>query len=311
MSRGIVAFVMVIGFATTLFAQAKPTAPPGVAATVNGEPIRLDEVDAMLKRHSPVDAPLTAAQARHLRADVLNDLIDLQLLTQFLAQHGPKIPPADLDKYMQGVAAGLRKQKKTLAEHLKETGQTEQQVRDGWARVLQLQKLIDGKTTDAELKKYFEANRAVFENATVRVSHVVVRLGPASTAGERAAAHDKLKQLRLDILAGKIDFATAAKKHSVCPSARTGGDLGFITRKDGIVDEPFAAAAFGLKPNEISDVVACDDGLHLILMTARKAGTPVAFEKVADQVRDVYADEIRLSLLAKLRKDAKIEVSLP
>ncbi|QEL13733.1 peptidylprolyl isomerase [Limnoglobus roseus] len=309
MPRGIVASVTLLVFAPALLAQAKPAT--SVAATVNGEPIRLDEVDAMLKRHSPVDAPLTTAQAKQLRAEVLNDLIDLQLLTQFLKQHGPQVPPADLDKYMQGVAASLRKQKKTLADHLKETGQTEQQVRDGWTRVIQLQRLIDQKATEAELKKYFEANRVFFENATVRVSHIVLRLGPTAPAGEQAVAMEKLKQLRLDILAGKIDFASAAKKHSVCPTARTGGDLGYITRKDAIVDEPFAAAAFALKPNEISDVVACDDGLHLILVTARKAGTPVAFEKVVDQVRDVYADEIRQSLLAKLRKDAKIEVTLP
>lgn len=305
MPRAFVASVTLLVFAPSLFAESKP------AATVNGEVIRLDDVDALLKRHTPTDAPLTAAQAKQLRADALQDLIDLQLLTQFLKQHGPKIPPADIDKYMQGVAAGLRKQKKTLADHLKETGQTEQQVRDGWTRVLQLQQLIDQKTTDAELKKFFEANREFFEGATVRVSHIVVRLGPTSTAGEQAAAAAKLKQLRADILAGKIDFAAAAKKHSVCPSARGGGDLGYVSRKDGTVDEPFAAAAFALKPNEISDVVACDDGLHLILATARKAGTPTTFEKVSDAVRDVYADEVRQSLLAKLRKDAKIEVTLP
>lgn len=309
MSRAVIASISLLVLAGVLAAQTKPVA--GVAATVNGEAIRLDEVDAMLKRHSPIDAPLTSAQAKQLRAEVLNDLIDLQLLTQFLKQHGPKVPPADLDKYMQALTASLRKQKKTLAEHLKEMGQTEQQVRDGWTRVLQLQRLIDQKTTEADLKKYFEANREAFENAQVRVSHIVVRLGPTAPAGERAAAQEKLAHVRRDVLAGTLDFAAAAKKHSVCPSARKGGDLGFITRKDAIVDEPFAAAAFALKKGELSDVVACDDGLHLILATERKAGTPTTFEKAQDQVRDVYTDELRGNLIAKLRKDAVIQISLP
>lgn len=285
--------------------------PKNVAATVNGEVIRLDEVDAVLKRHSPIDAPLTTAQAKHLRAEILNDLIDEQLLFQFLKQHGPKVPPADIDKYMQGLTVSLKKQKKTLAEHLKESGQTEPQVRETWTRVLQLQRMIDQQATPDVLKKYFEANREFFEGVTVRASHVVVRLGPAATPGERTAAREKLKQVRADILASKIDFPTAAKKHSVCPSARAGGDLGFIARKDTIVDEAFAAAAFALKVGEMSDVVETELGLHLIAVTDLKPGTPTAFEKVADQVRDVYTDEVRQSLVAKLRKDATVQVTLP
>lgn len=303
MSRCVLALLFVPSLAAA--------ADPRPAATVNGEVIRLDEVDAMLKRHSPIDAPLTAAQAKQLRAEVLNDLIDLRLLEQFLKQHGPAVPPADVDKYMKALAASLKKQKKTLADHLKETGQTEQQVRDGWTRVLQLQKLIDQKTTDAELKKYFDANREFFDGVQVRVSHVVIRLGANAPAGERAAAADKLQKLRAEIAAGALDFAAAAKKHSVCPSARTGGDIGFITRKDAIVDEPFAAAAFAMKVGEVSDVVACDDGLHLIRATERKPGTPTTFEKAREQVRDVYAEELRQNLIAKLRADAKIEVTLP
>ena len=36
--------------------------------------------------------------------------------------------------------------------------------------------------------------------------------------------------------------------------------------------EPFAKAAFALKPYEMSDVVATEFGYHLILVTARKQG---------------------------------------
>jgi parvulin-like peptidyl-prolyl isomerase len=296
----------------TLSAASFAAEPPqNVAATVNGEVVRLDEVDAVLKRHSPIDAPLTTAQAKQLRAEILDDLIDERLLAQFLKQHGPKVPPADIDKYMQGLTAGLKKQKKTLADHLKETGQTEPQVRETWTRVLQLQRMIDQQATPDVLKKYFEANREFFEGVTVRASHVVVRLGPAATPADRAAATEKLKQIRADILAGKIDFPTAAKKHSVCPSARDGGDLGFIARKDTVVDEAFAAAAFSLKKGEMSDVVETEMGLHLIAAMDRKPGMPTAFEKVADQVRDVYTDEVRQSLVAKLRKDATVQITLP
>ncbi len=309
MPRHIIALALNLSFAPILLAQSKPA--ENVAATVNGEVVRLDEVDAALKRVSPVDAPLTAAQAKRLRAEILDELVDERLLAQFLAQHGPKVPPADIERYMQGLTASLRKQKRTLADHLRETGQTEQQVRETWTRVLQLQRLIEGQSTEAELKKYFEEHRAAFENATVRVSHIVIRLGESATPGDRAAASAKLAKLRTDIVNGTLDFAAAARKHSVCPSAKDGGDLGFIARKDTTVDEAFAAAAFALKVGEVSEPVETDLGLHLLRATERKAGMPITYDKAADRVRDLYAEEVRKNLLAKLRKDATVQVTLP
>jgi peptidyl-prolyl cis-trans isomerase C len=287
------------------------TKPQNVAATVNGEVIRLDEVDAALKRAVPVDAPLTAAQSKRLRAEILDELIDERLLAQFLDRSGPKIPPADIERTMQGLTASLRKRKQTLADHLREIGQTEEQVRAQWTRILQLQKLIDARATDAELRKYFEEHKSAFDNTMVRASHIVVRLGPTATPADRIAAAEKLAKLKESIVRKELDFAAAAKKHSICPSARLGGDLGFLTRKDSIVDEAVAAAAFALKVGDVSEPVESEDGLHLVMATERKAGTPTTFERVADRVRDLYAEDVRRSILRKLRSDAAIQISLP
>ena len=49
--------------------------------------------------------------------------------------------------------------------------------------------------------------------------------------------------------------------------------------------EPFAKAAFALKPYEMTDVVATEFGYHLILVTARKQGTPKKFEEVKGTCR--------------------------
>jgi len=52
------------------------------------------------------------------------------------------------------------------------------------------------------------------------------------------------------VVAGKLAFADAAKKHSQCPTAPQGGDLGYIVRKGMLVDEAFSRAAFALKVGE-------------------------------------------------------------
>ncbi|HEY2911046.1 MAG TPA: peptidylprolyl isomerase, partial [Gemmataceae bacterium] len=109
----------------------------------------------------------------------------------------------------------------------------------------------------------------------------------------------------------KIDFATAARKHSQDPTAAMDGDLGFLPRKGSFMDEAFTKAAFALKPGELSDIVETEFGLHLILVAARKPGQPSQYDKCKDEVREAFADDYRAELVAKLRKEAQIKVTLP
>jgi len=51
--------------------------------------------------------------------------------------------------------------------------------------------------------------------------------------------------------------------------------------------------------------------LHLIKVTDRKPGAPSTFEKSIEDVRDAVAEDIRADLIAKLRKVARIQVTIP
>src|SRR5262249_15970589 len=82
-------------------------------------------------------------------------------------------------------------------------------------------------------------------------------------------------------------FADVARKESACPSKAQGGDLGWFPRAGSMV-EPFAQAAFALKPYEMSDVVTTRFGCHLILATDRRAGKETKFEDVKDVVKELY-----------------------
>jgi peptidyl-prolyl cis-trans isomerase C len=282
-----------------------------VAARVNGEVISLAEVDAALKqRLMPLSAE-TAAQMRQLRAEVLTGLIDDLLVRQFLREHGPKIDPAEINQQLAALQTALKAQDKSFAAYLREQDQTEVQLRANMTLLLQLDRYVKQNTTEADLKHFYEANKDYFDNVTVRTSHIVIRLPADAAPAERDKARQRLRALRADIAAGKIDFASAAKANSQSPSAPKGGDIGFIERKFQIIDEAYAKTAFAMKVGEISDVVQTEIGLHLIKVTERKAGKPLKYEQVAENVRDAYAEELRIALLNQLRKKAKIEVTLP
>ena len=292
-----------------------PPQPPArsqnvIAATVNGEPIRLDEVDAFIQSKLAV-TPLTAPELRRLRTEVVSDMIDDVLLRQFLRQHGPKVEPAELDRHMAALASSLRRQGKTLDEYYRASGRTAEQVRDNWMTLIQYQRYIDQHATDEQLRKYHEAHRDLFDQTQVRASHIVLRLAPTASPTERAAARQKLAALRTEILAGKQTFADAARKLSMSPTAPRGGDLGFVSRRDPAVSDAVAQAAFTLKVGEVSEPTDDEFGIHLVQATERKAGTPSTFDKVADLVRECYAEEVRQGLVGQLRKQAKIEATIP
>jgi peptidyl-prolyl cis-trans isomerase SurA len=91
---------------------------------------------------------------------------------------------------------------------------------------------------------------------------------PQIGEAEKQIARERLKGLRERVLKGD-DFATLAVLYSEDPgSASKGGELGMFQR--GTMRPEFEAAAFKLKPGEVSDVVETEDGFHIIQMVERR-----------------------------------------
>src|SRR5215207_6800172 len=143
------AFSTVLLSAAVALAQPPAKPDPNVAATVNGENITLADVDAVLKHTLPL-APLTAAQRRQMRIEVLSDMVDDLLVRQFLRKNGPKVDPAEIDAQLKAYGEKLQKEGKSLAEWLKETGQTEAQVREAWTSAMQLTGYVKLNTTEEQ-----------------------------------------------------------------------------------------------------------------------------------------------------------------
>jgi peptidyl-prolyl cis-trans isomerase C len=287
-----------------------PAAAPKPAAVVNGTSISMAEVETILKAQGPPPAEMTDAKRRQALMFIVGNLIDDTLVQQFLTKSGYKVDTVDVNKQVADLEEGLKKQGKTLQEFCKDTGQSEARLKTNAATYLQWTAYLKKNLTDADVKKFYEETRDYFDGNQVRVSHIMIKIPSTATEAERKDLRDRLLGLRQQILAGKIEFADAAKKYSHSESAASGGDLGFFQRK-GDVEEPFAKAAFKLDIGQISDVVQTELGIHLIKMTEKKPGKPTKFEEVKERVRDCCIYEAREAILAQERKAAKIEINLP
>jgi len=89
----------------------------------------------------------------------------------------------------------------------------------------------------------------------VRAAHILV------------AKEDKAKEL-LQMIRNGTSFADLAQKHSMCPSGRKGGDLGWF--KKGMMVKEFEDAAFNHAKGEIVGPVKTQFGWHLIQVVDQK-----------------------------------------
>ncbi len=109
---------------------------------------------------------------------------------------------------------------------------------------------------------------AAAPDARIRASHILIAYQGARRS-QATRSKDDAKKLAEQLAArakGGADFADLAKQFSDDAVAKArGGDLGTFGR-DNMV-KPFADAAFGLKPGEISGVVETPFGFHIIKRT--------------------------------------------
>jgi peptidyl-prolyl cis-trans isomerase SurA len=102
--------------------------------------------------------------------------------------------------------------------------------------------------------------------AKVQIS--IIQLDPPENEENKAAARQKLLDIRSEILAGK-SFNVLAVLNSEDPgSAINGGEIGYKTR--GELEKEYADAAFSLTKNTVSKIVETKYGFHIIQMIDRK-----------------------------------------
>ena len=86
------------------------------------------------------------------------------------------------------------------------------------------------------------------------------------------------------------DFVALAKAHSSDKGSAQDGDLGFFKKADMVPE--FAAAAFALKPGQVSDnPVKTQFGWHVIRVEERRTTPPPAFEESYDGLRQKMIQE--------------------
>ncbi len=138
--------------------------------------------------------------------------------------------------------------------------------------------------TDAEVNHFYDENAARFQgNEQRHASHILIGFGANASAEEKAAAKDKAADILAQLRKNPKRFEELATKNSQDPgSATKGGDLGSFGR--GAMVKPFEDAVFGMKVNQISDLVESEFGYHIIRLNG-VTGQSTSFDSMKAQIK--------------------------
>ncbi|GAB4491080.1 MAG: peptidyl-prolyl cis-trans isomerase [Thermodesulfovibrionales bacterium] len=157
------------------------------------------------------------------------------------------------------------------------------------------------KVSDQDIKDYYEKNKQDFAvTKEIRASHILVK-----TEAEARKVLERLKK--------GDKFADIAREVSIDKgSAKNGGDLGYF--KKGQMVPAFEKAAASLKVGSINEEpVKTEFGYHIILVTDKKRGEVIEFERIRDMLSQKLSAERQKEAfdkyIADVKKNYKIEIN--
>jgi parvulin-like peptidyl-prolyl isomerase len=262
---------VLIVFVTLAAVADDPQPQRAVAARIDGEPVFEVEAEVEVRR-AYGDRKLEGAERQRMLKAALDQVVDRRLVLAYLTKTGQAASSQDVDFALAQYDKDLKSQDLTLDQHLKQVGLTAADLRRSLAWKLSWQRYLDKQLTEANLEKYFDRYRREFDGTQLRVAQILFKL-PAE-AGEAAvtAAKERAVKLKQEISEGSVSFADAAKQHSQAPSAKGGGDIGWIERHKPMPPD-YSRQAYALKRGEIGDPILSPFGLHLITILEEKPGT--------------------------------------
>lgn len=115
--------------------------------------------------------------------------------------------------------------------------------------------------TDAEIRAFFDANRARLGTRPASISFQQVLIRPLPSDSARGAALKTATQVLTELNEG-AEFEVLARRYGTDGTRERGGDLGWF--RQGQMVREFDQAVFAMRPGQTSGIVETEFGFHVI-----------------------------------------------
>lgn len=156
-------------------------------------------------------------------------------------------------------------------------------------RELMVQAVLDAvaararPVSEPEAMAFYRERRESFHRPERRaVRHILITVNPNYADNTEPAAAQRIAAIA-DALRGGASFADLATRHSECPTAMKGGEVGAVAA--GTLYPEVEAVAFALEPGAWGGPVRTELGWHLVACDAVLPPEDLDFAAVAAQIR--------------------------
>lgn len=264
--------------ATTSHAQILPVEPlDGIVAIADEEVVLQSELDRAVRNILAQYAqnPERLPPRPVLERQVLQRLVMQKLQITRAQDSGIKVPDAEVDRAIAGIAADNRMDVGQLRMALERQGADYEQFRTGVRDELTIQqfrqRVLQGRVhvTDAEIDNLLR--NGGLQTGELHLAQILVSVPDGASPEQIDEAHAKAEDVRQQIVDG-LDFAAAAIRYSDAQNALEGGDLGWRGRDE--LPPAFAQAAEMLSEGGVSPVMRGPNGFYLVKLVGARDQTP-------------------------------------
>lgn len=225
-----------------------------------------------------------------LQREVGDKLVARVLLLREAKRRGLRPDSAEVQKTVQSYEqryANSEQWKKNRAQVL--PGLTTRLEEESLLSQLEKATRANAKADAKDAKAYFLKHPEKFtEPEKLRVSVILLKVDPSSPKAAWIKA-DEEAQVLVKRLRGGADFSELARQHSADPSAKQGGDMGYL--HTGMLPDGTQEVLSKLKPSEISDTVRVLEGVAVFRLADRKPAEAHGFEDVKVRAQELAQRE--------------------
>ncbi|MFO1497003.1 MAG: peptidylprolyl isomerase [Verrucomicrobiota bacterium] len=321
---------------STLFDKPQASGAPlfadDVVAKGKGFEIKQSQIDEMYVAFKGHRAAMGEAVPDDLRPRIEADILEKLIATRLFLIRATEQDKTKAKEIANAFIAEQRKQvpsEESFRRQLMAVGMTTNEYTTQLHEQAIVKAVIDReikagkKVTDAEAKKFYADNPNLFQEAeTVRAAHILIPTRDTVT-GKELTPELKLERRRL---ADKVlarakageDFAKLVREFSADQATKSrGGEYTFSRAKDDprrAMAAEFEAAAFSMKPGQISDPVETGFGYHIIKLIEKTPAKKTEYAKVEERIKEsLLREAVEKELpnyIEKLKKEAGVQVLL-
>jgi peptidyl-prolyl cis-trans isomerase C len=158
--------------------------------------------------------------------------------------------------------------------------------------------------TDEAVRKTYDDIIQKSPEIELHLRQIVFSANPKDQAATKEA--EEKAKTALQRIANGEDFSKVATEMSEDPLAKANaGDFGWRNPKE--LGKEYADAALKLKKGEVAPIIKTAFGVHVVKLEDQRMPDPPPFDKMREVVKSMVMRNAQMTIVAKLRSEAKIE----